>query len=97
MSYIGIEGNIYKRVEVANHSCKGCAGEKHVMTCKKMPYCVGVIFTYETANLENLIDLMRGQTFHMDDKEAGEVVNRFIEGHPELLELHDREWYNQYI
>ena len=35
---------------------------------------------------------IRQHCFHMSDKEASVVIDKFIEEHPELLEFKTREW-----
>ena len=45
---------------------------------------------------EIVIENIRQSTFHMDDKEAKEIINRYISAYPMLLNVHDREWYHKY-
>ena len=46
--------------------------------------------------MKKLIDELRELTVSMNDDEAKIVVDEFIKKHPELLELHDIEWYYKY-
>lgn len=36
---------------------------------------------------------MHQRVFHMEDADAEKVVDEFLEQYPELLEIHDRDWY----
>lgn len=46
-----------------------------------------------TEQQEDLITDLHCALFHMDDDEAKIKIDEYLEKFPELLELHDREWY----
>ncbi len=49
----------------------------------------------EQAEFERLFKEMCLATFHIDnDEQAEPVVDKYLKNHPELLELHDRQWYH---
>ena len=39
-----------------------------------------------------ILQAMRENCFHMNDEQAGEVVDGFIEKYPQLLNFQSREW-----
>ena len=43
--------------------------------------------------IEEIIQNIREQTFHMDDELAIPVIDKFIADYPILLDYHDKEWY----
>jgi hypothetical protein len=43
-------------------------------------------------DFENILQCIREQCFHMNDKEATLIVDSFIEKYPELLNFNTREW-----
>jgi hypothetical protein len=45
---------------------------------------------------EEIMDNIRCSTFHMSDAEARPIIDGYLERHPELLTVHEREWYHKY-
>jgi len=43
--------------------------------------------------LEQLIEALRQRTFHMSNEEAKIVINDYLNIYPQLLTLHDEDWY----
>jgi hypothetical protein len=50
----------------------------------------------EDPEFETLLNDIRCAVYHMDDDQAIPIINNFIEHHPELLEVHNRDWYHLY-
>lgn len=47
-------------------------------------------------SIDELIETIRCSTFHMSDEEAKPIIDNYLDSFPELLEIHDREWYYKY-
>jgi hypothetical protein len=45
---------------------------------------------------ENLVNNIRCSTYHMNDKQAKEVIDKYLKSFPELLDFHPAEWYYKY-
>lgn len=50
----------------------------------------------EQEKFDELLNDIRCATFHMNDEEAKPIINRFLKIHPELLNVHEIEWYYNY-
>ncbi len=42
---------------------------------------------------EELLESIQQRTFHMNDIEAVDVIDKFLKEYPELLLFHDRDWF----
>jgi hypothetical protein len=49
-----------------------------------------------TEKFDELMENLACSTFHMSDEEARVVIEKYLEMYPELLEVHDREWFFKY-
>ena len=49
-----------------------------------------------SVSIDELIECIRCSTFHMSDEQAKPIIDMYLENFPELLEIHDREWYYKY-
>jgi len=47
-------------------------------------------------SVEELIEILRQRLFHFSNDEARPIIDDFLQNHPELLELHDYDWYYKY-
>lgn len=45
---------------------------------------------------EEIMENIACSTFHMNDEEAKVVIDKYLKMYPELLEVHDLEWYYKY-
>jgi hypothetical protein len=43
-----------------------------------------------------LMEAINCSTFHMNNEEARPIIDIFLTEHPELLKIHDKEWYYKY-
>jgi hypothetical protein len=43
-----------------------------------------------------IMDNIAQAVYHMDDDEARPIINKFLIEYPELLEIHNKEWYYKY-
>ena len=42
------------------------------------------------------MDSIAQAVFHMNDEEAQPIIDKFLEKYPELLNIHNKEWYYKY-
>jgi len=47
----------------------------------------------EQEKFDELLNDIRCTTFHMNDEQAKAVVDNYLRQFPELLEIHDKEWF----
>ena len=47
--------------------------------------------------MEELIENLRQQLFHFSDEEARLIIDNFLQNHPELLTIHNHDWYYENI
>jgi hypothetical protein len=47
----------------------------------------------EQIEFDELIDDIRCATFHMNDEQAKNVIDNYLRQFPELLDVHDRNWF----
>lgn len=45
--------------------------------------------------LLKLIRLLQERVYLLTNEVARPIINKFIQEHPELLEVHDKEWYHK--
>jgi hypothetical protein len=43
-----------------------------------------------------IMEGIQAATFHMDDETARPIIDEFIKTNPQLLEFHEKEWYDKY-
>jgi len=51
----------------------------------------------EQEKFDELLESMHCSVFHMNDEEAKSIVDLYISHNPELLEMHDLDWYYENI
>lgn len=56
-------------------------------------YIKAKIGEYNELDIEELIFDLREMLFHNTDETALPIIEKFLINHPELLEIHDKEWY----
>lgn len=47
----------------------------------------------EEFDFDEIMNNLACSVFHMNDEEAKPVIDKYLEMYPELLEIHDMEWY----
>jgi len=50
----------------------------------------------EEINFDLIMENLACSTFHMNDEEAKPVIDKYLEMYPQLLNIHDKEWYYKY-
>lgn len=45
---------------------------------------------------EKHVEEIRCGTFHMNDEEAKSIIDGYLEKHPELLLIQERDWFYKY-
>ena len=50
----------------------------------------------EKIDLEEIINDIRCSTFHMSDEEAKPVIDEYLKDYPELLLIHNIDWYYKF-
>ena len=47
---------------------------------------------------EELVNDLRCKLFHYEDEEdVSKIINEFLDANPGMLEIHDREWYHDWL
>ena len=50
----------------------------------------------EQEKFDEILENLHCSVFHMNDEQAKEVIDRYLLTYPELLEVHDRDWFYKY-
>lgn len=44
-------------------------------------------------SIEDLMEVIRQRLFHFDNEDARPIIDDYLQEHPEMLNIHDHDWY----